>query len=426
MTTTAKQFSFTLERYREDPYRWYRHFRPQDPVHWGGPVTPGADGAWYLFRWAECVEVLKDPRFGKDVPRIIREQNLQLPEPYTRYIELFKDAIVFKDPPEHTRLRAAINKAFIAKSIMLRRDRIQGIISDLLRPLSRRSHFDLVEDFAFPFPIAVICDLLGTPDEDRDRIRDWTIAFTRALSGSRDLTVYDRAVNAIGDARDYLSHLLKQRRAEPRLDLLSEFANEPVGESRLTEDEVLTMFYALLSGGHETSTNIFCSTIYHLMRQPDQLADLRAHPELLDTAVDEFLRYETPVHYTFRFAYEDIRLSGKTIRRGDRVMIMLGAAARDPDAFEYPETLDVRRIVGPRAIHFGRGPHYCVGSALSPLELQLSVSSFLERFPDFALEEQDCVWSENLQFRGLTHLKVRVPGKSHGPSTVARAVPGRA
>jgi cytochrome P450 StaP len=402
-----QHFSFDLPGYKDNPYAYYRDFRPVDPVHWGGPVTPNAPGAWYLFRHADCVEVLKDQRFGKNLTRVMNEQKIELPDAYRRYIELFKDAIVFKDPPEHTRLRLAINRAFTQKSILQRAPRIQEIVDELLDPLMKEREFDLVDSFAFPFPVAVVCEILGIPHSDRDRIRDWTVAFTKALSGSRDPMVYERAITAIGETREYISYLLDlRRRQDPRDDLMSEFAHST--ENRLTTDEVLTMFYALASGGHETSTNVFTSSIYHLSNFPDQFAELKEHPDLIDGAVDEFLRYETPVHYTFRFAYEDVEIGGKTIGKGDRVMVMIGAGAHDPEVFEDPDALNIRRFVGADALHFGRGPHYCPGAILSPTELRQSIRSFLQRFPKLRVLPQEFVWSDNLQFRGLNHLYVAV------------------
>jgi hypothetical protein len=402
-----EKFNFSsLTDYLDNPYKHFAKYRESDPIHWGSPLTPNASGAWYLFRHKDCAEVLKDPRFGKDVPRIIREYNVEFPDIYKNYIEHFKDAIVFKDPPEHTRLRASIHKAFFGRALNEMTGRIAETVAKMLEPLKGRTEIDVVEDFAFPFPVAVICDILGTPVEDRARFRDWTMAFTRALAGSRDPRTYETAIETLGETKEYLTHLVARRRRQPENDLISQFAASNESEGGLSEPEILTMCYALLSGGHETSTNVFASAIYHLLKNPDQLEQLQKSPELMENAVHEFLRYETPVQYTFRFAYEDVELDDRVIRKGDRVMIMLASACRDPEVFENPEALDVRRVIDAKSIHFGRGPHHCVGSALSPLELNLSLGAFLKMFPKLALKEQPFEWSGNFQFRGLKKLQV--------------------
>jgi cytochrome P450 len=306
------------------------------------------------------------------------------------------------DPPDHTRLRKLVNRAFTARTVSRLRPRIVEITDGLLEELARAGEADLLEAFAFPLPITVICELLGIPGADRDRFREWSNVLVSAAGP-------ERIGRASAEMAEFLTDLVAAKRAAPTEDLLSGLVHVCYEGERLGMAELVSMAFLLLVAGHETTVNLIGNGMLALLRHPDQLAALRRDPSLLPNAVEEFLRYEGPVNLaTLRFTTEPVALDGVEIPAGEFVLVSLLSANRDGTRFADPDTLDVRRPAGGH-LAFGHGIHYCVGAPLARLEAEIAIGRLLERFGDIRLAADPATlsWRDSTLMRGLETLPVR-------------------
>jgi cytochrome P450 len=399
MTTTTQpvDFPFEPEYDRLNPAAATVGLADGEPlvrVH----LPYGGDG-WLARRYEDVKLVLADPRFsravafGKDVPRSTSFVNDQ-------------PGLLDMDPPDHTRLRKLGAKAFTARRVELLRPRTQEIIDDLLDKMAAAGPpADLMDAFSWPLPITVICELLGVPVADRDKFRAWTDA-TLAITAYSPEEILDARVKL----REYMAGLIAERRVEPRDDLLTALVKARDEEDRLSEMEMVQFGVGLLIAGHETTANQFGNFMYTLLTHPDELAKLRADPGLVDSAVEEMMRY-TPLGGASsgfpRMATEDIEVGGTLVRAGEAVFVDIAAANRDPRVFADPERLDVAREVNAH-IGFGHGVHHCLGAQLARLELRLALTSVLRRFPDlaFATDEAAISFKQGRSVRGLLALPV--------------------
>lgn len=299
-----------------------------------------------------------------------------------------------------------MSKAFTPRLVEGLRGRIQAIADSLLDAVQGRGEMDLVADYAFPLPIIVIAEMLGVPAEDRYRIRDWSNAIIDGLP-TKDALEGKRAM--ITEFKEYLLAMVEERRTAPREDLLSKLVHvEEEGAGKLNEKELISMVYLLLVAGHETTVNLIANGVLALLTHPDELAKLRADPSLMKSAIEELLRYDSPVEMaTFRFTREDVELGGTVIPKGHAVLVVLGSANRDPDLTPSPEALDLAREPN-RHIAFGLGPHYCMGAPLARLEGQIAIGTLLRRMPDLALKvpQESLVMRQSLIVRGPVALPV--------------------
>jgi cytochrome P450 len=359
---------------------------------------PYGEPAWLVTRYEDAKVVLGDPRFSRAAAN-------GRDEPRSRLHRGSPGGLLRHDPPEHNRLRRLVANAFTARRVEALRPRAEQIAEGLLdRMLAHGPPADLVEDFALPLPITVICELLGVPVEDRVDFRLWSDAF---LSTTRFRP--EQVTEYVGRLRDYMAGLIDEHRKAPQDDLLSRLVTARDEQDRLSEEELLAMAEGILVAGHETTASQISNFVYTLLIHPEQLATLRADTSLIPHAVEELMRY-VPLgggSSSARYALEDVELGGVTVRAGEAVVVALQSANRDESVYVHPDTLDLHRQEASH-IGFGHGPHHCLGAQLARMELQAALGTLLGRLPGlrFACSEQDIVWNTGTATRGPVRLPI--------------------
>jgi pimeloyl-[acyl-carrier protein] synthase len=387
------QFNPMDPEFIADPYPTYHRLRAEDPVH-RSPM-----GFWVLTRYDDIVGVLRDSRLGKGA---IGAQMA------ARDGGAGGLSMLVMDPPDHTRLRGLVNKAFTPRVVEGLRPRIQQIVDDLLARIRGVHQLDLIADFAYPLPVTVICEMLGVPDEDRETFKAWGLDIARSLDAillPPDSDLARRGASARGALAEYFRRLIAERRSSPRSDLLSGLiAAEEAGDA-LSENELLATCILLLIAGHETTVNLIGNGVLALFRHPAELRRLRDDPSLIHSAVEELLRYDGPVQRMTRIPNEDATIADKTIRKGEMVMTFIGAADRDPAHFPDPDRLDIARQDN-RHIAFGWGIHFCLGAPLARVEGQIAINTLVQRLPTLALATTTPEFRQSVTLRGLQSLPV--------------------
>jgi len=391
-------FNPLLPEFHADPYPFYRRLREKEPVH-QSPM-----GFWVLTRYEDCVAVLRDQRFGRE------EFQQMLSSVYGDDSEKpqLPRSMLFRDPPDHTRLRALVSKAFTPRMIETMRDHIQEIVDRLLDRVQDTGRMDVMEDLAYPLPVTVICEMLGVPVTDHASIRGWSADIARSLDAiglPSDQAIVERGRTSRRALAGYFRRLVPERRARPQQDLLSGLIAAEEQGDKLSQDEVIAMCLLLFIAGHETTVNLIGNGTLALLRHPDQMRKLQADPALIGNAVEELLRYDSPVQRTARITSVDAEVGGQPMPKGTMVITALGAANRDPAQFPDPDVLDVTRK-DPRHISFGFGIHFCLGAPLARVEGQLALGTLLRRMPKLALAESNPEWRESSVLRGLKRLNV--------------------
>ncbi|MFI1738464.1 cytochrome P450 [Streptomyces sioyaensis] len=387
-------------RNQADPYPLYSRWRAQ------APLARLDDRLMVLTRYEDCAAVLRDGRFGHpeaDDPRFAgRRPSLEvLVDDDGRPVRGFLGL----NPPDHTRMRALVSQAFTRRRVERLAPRIEELTDELFTAMERTpGPVDLIEGLATPLPVAVISELLGVPTEDRHRMLTWSHAVARALVP--DFLLPPGAAEQEAQARreftDYLRELVVERRRAPGDDLLSALVTVHDDGDVLTENELLATCTLLLIAGHETTVNLIGNGTLALLRHPDQLARLRSDPALTDNAVEELLRYDSPVQLTVRFALQDAEVAGVPVPAGSTLLLLIGAANRDPAAYEHPERLDIGRAPL-RHLAFGQGIHFCLGAPLARLETQIALRMLLARAPQLRLAGEP-EWKDHITLRGLSRL----------------------
>jgi cytochrome P450 len=381
-----------------DPYPTYHALRAKDPVHWSSVVN-----AWVLTRYRDAVTALRDPRLGREPRNVEGIKDTGPSKPPGPFRQMQLQWLVFRDPPDHTRLRTLLNKAFTRGVAVRLRPRIQAIADDLLDRVQGARRMDIIADYAFPLPVTVIAELLGVPVEDRRQLHEWANDLVGAIDITETPEVIERAGHVTLQFHDYLRNLLHQRRKAPKDDLISGLMAAEEQGDRLSEDELLGMCVFLLLAGHDTTLSLVGNAILSLVHHPDQLELLKHDPARISMAVEEFLRYESPVQMTFRLALVDMEIEGRRIEKGQYVCIALGAANRDPDQFPDPDRLDIARHEN-RHLAFGGGIHFCPGAPLGQMEAQIAINTLLRRMPNLRLDTDQPEWRRMVVFRGLKRL----------------------
>ena len=383
-----------------DPYPHYDLLRTTDPMH----RTPF--GAFLASRYAEASFVLRDKRFGKDfVERTVRRYGPKImEEPIFRSMSHW---MLQQDPPDHTRLRGLVVKAFTARRVEDMRPRIQQVVDQTIDAVIDSGHMDLIEDFAFRLPVTIICDMLGIPEEHREAFYKGSRDGGRILEPvpmTQEEIAQANAGNAM--ARMYFEQLFELRRREPGDDLTTQLVQAEEDGSKLTNEELTANIILLFGAGHETTVNLIGNGLLALHRNPDQLALLKSNPSLITNAIEEFLRYDSSVQLTGRVALQDIPdLGGKKIPKGETVLCLLGSANRDRAAYhDHPDRLDITRP-NIRPLSFGGGIHHCLGAQLARIEAEIAISTLLRRLPELRLDDADNPeWRPTFVLRGLKRL----------------------
>jgi len=389
--------------FREDPYPTYGRFLGEPRIHyvdWG-------PGMWAIFNYADCSSALKDPRLSaKRTGSLLLSLPPEKREEFTELARTLGLWMLFMDAPEHSRLRKLMNKGFSPSGMESLRSRIDQIVDRMIEPLRHIPEADLMHEIAHPMPVRVIAELLGIPDSMQTQLVQWSDSIATFFGNPRrtleDIVAAQRAVVAL---TGYFRDEVGRRRLQKGNDLISLLLEIEEDGEVLTEEELHAQCVMLLFGGHETTRNLIGNGMYALLTHPEKLSELRARPEIVRSAVEELLRYESPVQYTGRMAREEMDLWGENVLPGEMIAIMLGAANRDPKQFEDAGVLILDRRNNAH-LAFGAGAHFCIGNQLARLEGQAAILRLSQSFPRMQLSAQHPEWSPNVGLRGLRSLPV--------------------
>ncbi len=397
---TGVAFDPTASSFRRSPYASYKALRERDPVH-PSALTSG----WVLTRYDDIMEVLRDPRFGADRSESPDFQNM--PEsrrgPFFQWLE---QSLLSLDPPDHTRLRGLVSKAFTPRSVAGMQPRIEEITNELLDEVQDKGEMDIMRDLANPLPVIVIAEMLGVPPEDRTNFKAWSNDLGAGLDPFASDEIIEKADRSTVALQGYFKGLVEERRREPREDLLSALVQAEEDGETLTEDELYATAILLLGAGNETTTNLIGNGMNALLHHEEQLEMLKADPSLMEGAIEEMLRFDPPVQFTSRIAKEDLELGGRQIQKNQIVTLIVGAANRDPKYFPNPEQFNVNRSID-HLLAFGHGVHFCLGAPLARLEAQTALPILLKRMPEMRLVSRRPVYRDTVVLRGLKRLPVR-------------------
>lgn len=399
--TTAVVFNPFVPSFKRNPYLQYGRLRQSDPVHRSGALQ-----SWILTRYEDCLAVVRDHEtFSSDsrhargpLADVLQQQRRESPLPDA-------DTILGIDPPRHTQMRAIVSRAFTPRRVQELRPHIEEIAATLLDEAGNR--FDLMTDLAQPLPVIVISELLGVSPDDRLQFKEWSNAVAETTNVVQTAEMVEAARRATVELIDYFNRVIDARQASPRDDLISALVTAEVDGARLRRPDLLAFSILLLVAGNETTTNLIGNGLAALLEAPEAVARLRAEPAGIPTAVEEMLRYDSPVQGLVRFATRDVEVRGQRIAAGDVVLCLLGAANRDPDAFERPDEFDVTRQEN-RHLSFGQGVHYCLGAPLARLEADVVFRSLLGRYADIATDEGGLERGGTMLLRGPVRFPLAV------------------
>jgi pimeloyl-[acyl-carrier protein] synthase len=411
LISTGAAFDPFDKRYYSDPYSLYARLRERDPFH----RSRLFDG-WVLTRYDDITAVLKDARFSAD-DRKRSDFNVQRENMMRSGVaeadEEQTPSMLRMDPPDHTRLRSLVNRAFTPRAVEALRARAEAIVAENLDESASRGSMDVIRDLAYPLPVIIIAEMLGVPAEDREKFKHWSDEAVMQLGFSNDYDTLRRSRAAGQELQEYFESIAEERRKQPRDDLLSALLAAEQEGDRLTAKEVMVTCQLLLVAGNETTTNLIGNGLLALMKQPAKLREFREDASITETAIEELLRFDSPVQATSRIPLEDMEFRGHDFRRGQQVMLLLGAGNRDPDQFPEPDRMDLRREEN-RHLSFSQGIHYCLGAPLARLEGAIALRALVERFPDMRLASRKEDWGSNFVLKGLKSLPVDlgVPARS--------------
>ena len=395
------QFNPLSHEFRKDPYPIYARLRTE------APVSRNALGAWLLTRYEDVSAALRDPRFGAHsiAANIRRKQHLL----DARRIETLADAceqwLMLLNPPDHTRIRKLVNRPFTPSAIRQLRPSIDRIVQAAIDQALPTGRLDVVNDLAVPLAVAMISQILGVPEDGKHRVLAWTDGLSRMLDPLRSLEDYAEMSDVAGEFAAYFRELFHQRRMAPKDDLISALISAET-DDQVTEKELLSVCMLLFASGEKTTVNLIGNGILALIQHRAQLDLLRARPELVPAAIQELLRYDSPVQLSTRIPCEDMTFGGQTIPAGSLVFLAIGAANRDPARFADPDRLDLERPDN-RHLAFSGGIHYCLGAALAVVEGEAAIGAIVRQVPDLELATEEIEWQREIIFRGPRALPVR-------------------
>ena len=403
MPLAAVQYNPSIPAVQADPYPLYKRLREEDPVHWSEALD-----AWVLTRYDDVVAVLRDPRFSADRRRArnrLAQEAMAAAEEYGGPAAR-ANTMLSSDPPEHTRMRLLISKAFLPHAVEQLRPHIQEITDELLDDVQEPGRLDILMDFAYPLSVIVIAELMGVPTEDRAQFKRWSddvVATLGGAFGASDLV--ERGAQSGRELADYFRDVIADRRRQPKEDLVSVLVAGADRGGVLTEEQLVATCVVALIAGNETTRNLIGNGMLALLRNPAQQEKLWADPSLVETAVEELLRYAGPVQATARIPTEDVEIGGQAVKEGQVVFTIVAAANRDPAHFPDPEKLDISRQPN-HHVAFGSGVHSCLGQPLARLETQIAFSTLARRIPNPRLATDDVEWGPSFILRGLKSLPI--------------------
>lgn len=393
---------------QQNPYPVYHEYRCQDPVHLGMPPRPEHEESWYLFRYDDVAAALKNRTLINN--RLKAAHALPCSAPLLERESLwqvFSKWPLLIDPPDHTRIRSSVSKAFTRSAISVLAPFIQETTDRLIDEVISRGQMDLVRDLATPLPIVVISRLLGIRIENPEQFRTWSKSVADATDMGQSPDVYDKAMHLMKGIVAQLRDEFRDKRRQPEADLVSSLLASMEGGEGIDEDELISLCTMLMFAGQETTIDAIGNSVLALLQHPDQMQLLRDDPGLLPGAVEELLRFNSPVQMSsIRVAAEEVNIGNRQLHKGDHVMAVLGAANRDPERFEDPDRLDIMRTIGTRDVIFGQGIHICLGAHLARMEIQIVLGTLLRRLRSIQLQSKQLHWRSNVVFRGLTSLPV--------------------
>ena len=397
------QVNIASPAFKSNPYPFYARLRAEEPVH---PVSlPDKQTAWLITRYDDVAAALKDERFAKDkLNALTPEQATKQPWVPSMFKPLTRNMLDL-DAPDHMRLRALVHKAFTPRLIEQMRARIQTLTDALIDAAQKRGRMDLIRDYALPLPTTIIAEMLGVPVADRHKFHRWSSAVVSANSSGWGML---KAIPSVMAFIRYIRQLVQTRRAQPQDDLISALTQAKEAGDQLSADELLAMIFLLLVAGHETTVNLIGNGALALLTHPAQMAKLCADPTLIKSAVEELLRYDSPLETaTERYVREDVVVADTRIPRGALVYAALASANRDERQFANPDTLDLMREPN-KHLSFGQGMHYCLGAPLARLEGQIAINTLLQRAPNLRLTvaPNTLRWKRGLVLRGLEALPI--------------------
>lgn len=373
------QFDPTSPEFRAYPYPFYDQLRALAPIFYWEPGN-----MWFLTRYEDCRALLSEKSLG--------------------HVNV-SPSMLFQNPPDHTRLRGLVSRAFTPRMIEQYRDRVQAITHQLLEAVRADGHMDLIAQFAYRLPVTLIAEMLGVPPEDHRVFQQWSKQLVKGLDLIDKTEVQAELETAIEAFNTYFSSLIEARRTAPKDDLLSALVAAEASGDRLSEPELYATCRLLLVAGHETTVNLIGNGVLALLRHEDPRRQLQEHPELIAPAIEELLRYDGPIQLISRTVLEEVVYQGHTLRQGQVVGFLIGAANRDPGQFEQPGQLDLTRRHNPH-LAFGHGIHYCLGAPLARLEGQIAINTLLQDMPKLTLATETLTYQDNFVFRGLEALPV--------------------
>ncbi|MCB0060574.1 MAG: cytochrome P450 [Caldilineaceae bacterium] len=406
----TRPFNLFGPEFKANPYPTYAAMRAESPFH-RRTATDGKTNIWFVTRYDDVNTLLRDhKRLVKSVTNTLTPAEQAEMPPTPPLLQLLSNHMLNLDPPDHTRLRSLVSKAFTNQVVAQMQERVQRIADELLDKVHHQGEMDLIEDFAFPLPIIVIAELLGIPPRDRRRFHNWSNAFvTPSANLQRSLKKMKKAGQVMEDFTRYMRRIFEDRRQDPRQDLISLLLQAEEAGDTLHEEELFSMVILLIVAGHETVADFLGNGVLALLQHPDQKALVQRDWAYLPTAIEEMARYDGPIERaTMRFAAEEIAVDADlTIMRGDAVSLVLAAANRDPTQFPQPNHFDIARTPN-RHLGFGQGIHYCLGAPLARLEGQIAVRTLLERYPRLHLTvpAEELRWRTIPILRGLHHMPV--------------------
>jgi cytochrome P450 len=389
-----------------NPYPLYEQMRAQ------ARVSRTSFGPYVVTGYDECQAVLRDPRLGRGVGVEDVSANL-FGDGGTRrgeFLDMSQHNMLMSDPPDHTRLRRLVSRSFTPRQVERLRPAVHALVTELLDAMADMGEVDFMSQFALPLPMAVIGELVGVPPADRASLQPDVRAAAKGIEPMLSSEETDAAIAALITLGEYFTGLLEERRRRPQDDLLTSLVETRESDDRLTDDEVASTAILLFAAGFETTTNLLGNGLLALLEHPEQLRDWRSNPQIASSAVEELLRFDSPVQFNLRTALEPADLLGEPLVRGDRVVVLQGAANRDPARFEDPDALDLRRADNV-PLSFGWGAHHCIGAPLARMEGEIAFNALLARFPSLEPLDTEPHWRQSFTLRGLSELRLQVSSR---------------